>query len=134
MPSWLREYGNRQAFLVGFGLALLLLLTGIWQLTAVAALVAGILRRRPSRAFLVGFLSIAAAWGGFYLAYFLLTPAADLMALFSAVLGLGAAAWPAVLLIMLLLAGLLGGFFSLVGALGIQLVVPPREAVGSGPT
>lgn len=133
MSSWFREYGDRSSGLVGFALTLLLLLSGIWQLTAIAAVIAGAMRRRPRRAFLVGFLSVAFAWGGFYAAYFLLTPAANLLALFSAILGLGSAAWPVVLLVMLGLSGLLGGLFAVVGSLAVRLVTPSPVAMPPGP-
>lgn len=114
-------------------LAYLLTLTGIWQLILAAGVLGGLLLKRAGRAFLVGFVAGALAWGiplGLSALVYPLGRASELLV---GILGLSASLsfLPAVL--ALLIAGLTTALGALLGAYAYRLARTGSEELEQAP-
>ncbi len=110
-----REFSAWKIFLSGFVLALLLLLTGTWQLAYLAGFLVGILSMRARRALLLGALGVSTAWAAYLVYVFVAGQGLQLAELVGRVLGVGSSAWWLLLLLTLVLGVLLGAIGGLTG-------------------
>ncbi len=110
-----REFSAWKIFLSGFVLALLLLLTGTWQLAYLAGFLVGILSMRARRALLLGALGVSTAWAAYLVYVFVAGQGLQLAELVGRVLGVGSSAWWLLLLMTLVLGVLLGAIGGLTG-------------------
>ena len=118
----------RVAFLAGFALANLMLLTGTWELAYLAGFLAGMLCSRVRRAVLIGALSVAVAWAAYLSYVFVLGQGLQLADLVGQILGVGAGAWWLLTLLTLVLGALLGAAGGLTGYTGSRLFVWEESA------
>ena len=105
----------RTVFLAGFAAALILLLTGTWQLAYLAGFLAGILSTRARRALILGALGVMTAWAAYLVYVFVFGSGFQLASLVGEVLGAGSDAWWLLTLLTLVLAILLGAIGGLTG-------------------
>ncbi len=102
------------SYLVGFLfiaiLGLLFELVGWWFLMLLAGGFGGFLMKKSGhKSFLIGFLSVAVVWFGFFVVLMILGPIFELMTLITTILGF-LEGFPAALMIMtIIIGGLLGG-------------------------
>ena len=118
--------------LVGFALTLVFLAVGLWQLSVVAAAVAGFLSGRGRAGAYRGIQAVAPAWVLWILAISLVAPVEDLVLILGGILGGG---WGFVVLLMILVPIVLGLFGGMAGGYLAELMMPaePRSAEASGP-
>ena len=120
-----------KAVLVGFLLTLVFLAVGAWQLSVLAAAVAGVLSGRGRAGAIRGIQAVAPAWFVWLLALSLLGPVDRVVVLFGGILGGG---WGPVVLLLVLVPVLLGLFGGLAGGYLAELVAPePRMAEAGAP-
>ena len=113
--------GRRVAFLAGFALALILLLTGTWQLALLAGFLAGMFSPRGSLAALIGGVSVASAWAAYLLYVFVLGEGLPLANLVGEILGVGPGSWWLLTFLTLVLGLLVGAVGGLLGFTGSRL-------------
>jgi hypothetical protein len=107
-------FRKAQGYLIGFVsiaiLGFLFELAGWWFLMLLAGGFGGFLMKKPGhKSFLIGFLSVALVWFGFFIVLMILGPVFELMALITTILGF-LEGFPAALMIMtIIIGGLLGG-------------------------
>ncbi len=126
-----REYSAWKIFLSGFLLALVLLLTGTWQLAYLAGFVVGILSPRLRRALLLGALGVSIAWAAYLVYVFVAGQGFQLAELVGRILGVGTGAWWLLTLLTLILGILLGLVGGLTGYTASRLFL--WEAVPAVP-
>lgn len=118
--------------LVGFALTLIFLAVGLWQLSVVAAALAGFLSGRGRAGAYRGIQAVAPAWVLWILAISLVAPVEDLVEILGSILGGG---WGLVVLLMVLVPIVLGLFGGMAGGYLAELTMPaeprPAEAAGS---
>jgi len=120
-----------RAVLVGSVLTLVVLAVGAWQLSVLAAAVAGFLSGRGRAGAIRGIQAVAPAWFVWLLALSLLGPVDRVVVLFGGILGGG---WGPVVLLLVLVPVLLGLFGGLAGGYLAELVAPePRMAEAGAP-
>ena len=102
-------------FLAGFGLALLLLLTGTWQLAYLAGFLAGMLSTRARRAVLLGTIGVTLAWAAYLVYVFVLGKGFQLADLVGQILGAGSGSGWLLTLLTLILGAILGAVGGLTG-------------------
>ncbi len=117
--------------LVGFALTLVFLAPGLWQLSVVAAAVAGFLSGRGRAGAYRGIQAVAPAWVLWILAISLVAPVEELVEILGSILGGG---WGLVVLLMVLVPIVLGLFGGMAGGYLAELVMPawPRRADAGG--
>lgn len=104
-------------------LAYLLTLTGLWQLMLVAGLLAGVLLKRPGRAFLVGLGAGALAWGVPLGLSAFVYPLGEASTVFLGILGLPASVSFLPFVLAVLVSGLTTALGALLGAYAYRLAV-----------
>ena len=102
-------------FLAGFGLALLLLLTGTWQLAYLAGFLAGMLSTRARRAVLLGTIGVTLAWAAYLVYVFVLGKGFQLADLVGQILGAGSGSGWLLTRLTLILGAILGAVGGLTG-------------------
>ena len=120
-------------FLIGFVLALLLLLTRTWQFAFLAGFVVGMLSPRAVRGFALGALCVGFAWTGYLAFLFVTYPAEALAGLVLGVLGLGAGLWWALPVLAVLLGVLVGGVGGIVGQTSARLFLWTESTMSAEP-
>jgi len=98
LASWREPWWK--AVLAGFVLTLVLLATGVWQLTVLSGAVAGFLAGRGRRGAIRGIQSTAPAWILWLLVLSLIWPVEDLVLILGGILGAG---WGLVVLLFALI-------------------------------
>ncbi len=116
-----REFSAWKILLSGFVLALLLLLTGTWQLAYLAGFLVGILSLRARRALLLGALGVSTAWAAYLVYVFVAGQGLQLANLVGEVLGVGSGSWWLLTLLTLVLGILLGAVGGLTGSTASRL-------------
>ncbi len=107
-------------FIITFGLALLLELTGIYLLMLLVGGVAGFLVKRGWLSFIIGFMSVSLAWGIYFIVFAFIGPLGEFFELIGSIIGISGAI---LMILSLLIGGLLGAIGALVGAYITQLVL-----------
>ncbi len=113
--------------LVGFALTLIFLAVGVWQLTVVAAAVAGYLAGRGRAGAYRGIQAVGPAWFLWLLALSLVAPVEDLVLILGSILGGG---WGLVVLLAALVPVLLGLFGGMAGGYLAELRTPAAMEAG----
>ena len=116
-----QEFSVRLVFLSGFLLALLMLLTGAWQLAYLAGFLVGMLSTRLRRAVLLGALSVSTAWAAYLVYVFIAGQGLQLADLVGQILGVGPGGWWLLTVLTLLLGILLGAVGGMTGYTGSRL-------------
>ena len=118
--------------LAGFALTLVFLALGLWQLSVVAALVAGFLSGRGRTGAYRGIQAVGPAWILWILAISLVAPVEDLVLILGGILGGG---WGLVVLLMVLVPIVLGLFGGMAGGYLAELTMPmePRPEGTAAP-
>ncbi|TFF90261.1 MAG: hypothetical protein EU548_03935 [Promethearchaeota archaeon] len=106
-------------FILAFFLSLAIELTGIYLLMIIVGIIAGILIKKGWHSFIVGFGSVALAWGIYFILFSFIGPLGELLNLIGVILGVHGSL---LIFISILLGGLLGGVGALVGAYAFQLI------------
>ena len=125
------DFHVRVVFLAGFVSALLLLLTGTWQLAYLAGFLAGLLSSRLRRAVFLGALGVSTAWAAYLVYVFVAGLGLQLADLVGRIFGLGGGAWWLLTILTLVLGILLGAVGGMTGFLASRLFVwesPAPEA------
>ena len=107
-------------FIIAFGLAMVLESTGIYLLMLVAGGIAGFFVKKGWLSFIIGFVSVALAWGLYFVFFAFIGPLGEFFALLEVIIGISGM----ILMVMaLIFAGLMGGVAALVGAYLTQLIL-----------
>ncbi|MHA1131598.1 MAG: hypothetical protein ACTSQI_09585 [Candidatus Helarchaeota archaeon] len=119
-------------YIVGFIfiiiLGFLFELAGWWFLMLLAGGVGGFLMKKPGhKSFLIGFLSIALVWFGFFIVLMIIGPIFELMALVMSILGVLEGLPSALMLITIIIGGLLGGLGAWNGTYIASLIYSGKE-------
>lgn len=110
-----REFSPWKILLAGFVVALLLLLTGTWQLAYLSGFLVGILSLRARRALLLGALGVSTAWAAYLVYVFIAGQGLQLADLVGRILGVGSGSWWLLTMMTLVLGILLGAVGGLTG-------------------
>ena len=117
---------------LGAALTAVFLLTSVWQLTVLAAGIAGFLARSGRRGGVAGAQAAVGGWAVWILAWSLLGPVGPFLGVFAEILGLPGAAAPIVFVIVFLFALLLGLAAGFVGGYAAELRASRSPQPGSG--
>jgi hypothetical protein len=107
-------------FITGFTLAFLLELTGIYLLMLLAGCATGFFVKRGWLSFIIGFVSVALAWGTYFIVFALICPLGEFVELIGSIIGISGTI---LIVLSLIIGGLLGGIGALVGAYVTQLAL-----------
>ncbi|MFX1358345.1 MAG: hypothetical protein ACFFA8_13820 [Promethearchaeota archaeon] len=107
-------------FIIAFALAFFLELTGIYLLMLLAGGVAGFFVKRGWISFIIGFMSVALAWGVYFIVFAFIGPLSEFFELIGSIIGLSGLI---LMVLSLTIGGLLGGTGALVGAYITQLIL-----------
>lgn len=113
-------------------LAVLLTLTGYWQLIFAAGFLAGVLMKRPRAAFVTAFLGGALAWGIPLLVATTYVPVEAAAALLLSILDLPSSLTFLPFVLSALIGGITTGLGALLGAYGYAVVVRPAPVRAEG--
>ena len=118
--------------LLGAALTAVFLLSSVWQLTVLAAGIAGFLARSGRRGGVAGAQAAVGGWAAWILAWSVLGPVGPFLGVFAEILGLPGIAAPLVLVVVFLLAFFLGLAAVFVGGYAAELRRSRSLQPGSG--
>ncbi|MFX0141013.1 MAG: hypothetical protein ACFFDN_45660 [Candidatus Hodarchaeota archaeon] len=107
-------------FIIAFTLAILLELTGLYLLMLLAGGVAGFFVKKGWLSFIIGFMSVALAWGTYFIVFVFIGPLGEFFELIGSIIGISGVI---LMILSLIVGGLLGGVGALVGAYITQLTL-----------
>ncbi|MFX0175929.1 MAG: hypothetical protein ACFE85_06840 [Candidatus Hodarchaeota archaeon] len=107
-------------FIISFILAFLLELTGLFLLMLLAGGVAGFFIKRGWISFITGFMSVALAWGIYFIVFTFIGPLSEFLEVIGSIIGISGVI---LMMLSLIIGGLLGGTGALVGAYFTQLIL-----------
>ena len=115
-------------FLVALGLAVTLELTGVYLLMILAGGIAGFFVKKGWLSFFIGFISVALAWGIYFIVFAFMGPLSEFFSLIGSIIGISGT----ILMIMsIIVGGLLGGVGALIGAYVTQLILGEKYTKNS---
>ncbi len=107
-------------FITAFALAFFLELTGIYLLMLLAGCATGFFVKKGWLSFIIGFVSVALAWGIDFIVFAFIGPLGEFFELIGSIIGISGAI---LMVLSLIIGGLLGGIGALVGAYITQLTL-----------
>jgi len=107
-------------FIIAFVLALYLEITGIYLLMLLVGGVAGFFVKKGWLSFIIGFMSVAIAWGIYFIFFAFVGPLGEFFELIGSIIGISGVI---LMILSLIIGGLLGGIGALVGAYTTQLIL-----------
>jgi len=107
-------------FIISFVLALCLEITGIYLLMLLVGGVAGFFVKKGWLSFIIGFMSVALAWGIYFIFFAFIGPLGEFFELIGSIIGISGVI---LMILSLIIGGLLGGVGALVGAYTTQLIL-----------
>ncbi len=107
-------------FIIAFVLALYLEITGVYLLMLLVGGVAGFFVKRGWLSFIIGFMSVALAWGIYFIFFAFIGPLGEFFILIGSIIGISGVI---LMILSLIIGGLLGGIGALVGAYTTQLIL-----------
>ncbi len=107
-------------FIISFVLALYLEITGIYLLMLLVGGVAGFFVKKGWLSFIIGFMSVALAWGIYFIFFAFIGPLGEFFELIGSIIGISGVI---LMILSLIIGGLLGGVGALVGAYTTQLIL-----------
>lgn len=107
-------------FIIAFVLALYLEITGIYLLMLLVGGVAGFFVKKGWLSFIIGFMSVAIAWGIYFIFFAFIGPLGEFFELIGSIIGISGVI---LMILSLIIGGLLGGVGALVGAYTTQLIL-----------